>query len=482
MPPPPLKAPPAPPAGKAAKAADGPPRPPSRGSTPRAPTKGTSTPRDASKGAAKPLGGGAAAAGTPRDASKAAARPGAAASKAKEAPTPSIRDKNPAEKVGDATAAKGKSVPLKAPPPQPPKSGMAVGMQVGASFMGSAVSAELSAAIQAAAKAAAATAVAAGFCTQEQSVMLATAALDAAAGVLDPSGASVGKGEEGPGLADRIENSLARAIKQNAMRTMDIFRDWDTNGDGTISKVEFNKALKAIGVQGDKEVFNELFSMWDVDGSGALDYKELDKAIRKAQGKVGQLTAELEAEGAADDSSHFAAINATALKGGVKAANIQVAKAQAQANRDALREKALSPRAQQLKEVAETQAAQAKADEELRIAMEDEDHTTWTVPKFLASKGISKVVSAALDLPPRVSGDTSHFEYTKGLTRERVTEVLTAAKLEGLIEFVYASAHSLTAQRAASAAQLNDKFSSSAKFQMTYGSLSLFYGGKYVSK
>lgn len=69
-----------------------------------------------------------------------------------------------------------------------------------------------------------------------------------------------------------------------------------------------------------------------------------------------------------------------------------------------------------------------------RIATEDEDQTTWTVAKFLASKGIAKVVAAALKLPPRVSGDPfTHFNYIKkdlGQDREKVVELLTDAKLE----------------------------------------------------
>ena len=46
-----------------------------------------------------------------------------------------------------------------------------------------------------------------------------------------------------------------------------------------------------------------------------------------------------------------------------------------------------------------------------------------------------------------------------------------------MVDFVYSSIETLSAQKEGSAEQLNDKFSTTAKFQMTYGSLSLFYGG-----
>lgn len=110
--------------------------------------------------------------------------------------------------------------------------------------------------------------------------------------VLDPSGGSsitATAGESSVAVGTRIENALARAVKQNAVRTMDIFRDWDANNDGTISKAEFRKALRALGVDGNKEAHDALFDEWDVDSSGQLDFKELDKALRKAQGKLGDL-------------------------------------------------------------------------------------------------------------------------------------------------------------------------------------------------
>jgi hypothetical protein len=49
--------------------------------------------------------------------------------------------------------------------------------------------------------------------------------------------------------------------------------------------------------------------------------------------------------------------------------------------------------------------------------------------------------------------------------------------LQGLVDFIYECIRSLRKQRAANAEKLNDKFATTAKFQMTYGGLSLFYGG-----
>ena len=79
-----------------------------------------------------------------------------------------------------------------------------------------------------------------------------------------------------------------------------------------------------------------------------------------------------------------------------------------------------------------------------------------------------------MQLPDETS---RHFEYVNSLDAARLTELLVDAKLEGLVEPILEGRAQLSGQAAKSGAELNDKFASSAKFQMSYGSLSLFYGG-----
>ena len=47
--------------------------------------------------------------------------------------------------------------------------------------------------------------------------------------------------------------------------------------------------MKALGVEGGREVHDELFDMWDVDSSGSIDFKEMDKALHKATRKLATL-------------------------------------------------------------------------------------------------------------------------------------------------------------------------------------------------
>jgi hypothetical protein len=88
------------------------------------------------------------------------------------------------------------------------------------------ISQELSTVVHTAAKAAMDYALKAGV-AKDVAEKISEAATEAAIALLDPTGASslAKDGEDALPTAERIENSLARAVKQNAVRTMNIFRD-----------------------------------------------------------------------------------------------------------------------------------------------------------------------------------------------------------------------------------------------------------------
>lgn len=54
-------------------------------------------------------------------------------------------------------------------------------------------------------------------------------------------------------------------------RILKLFEEHDQSGDGTISKQEFERVMRAIGFQDD---INALFTDIDLDGSGGIDYEE----------------------------------------------------------------------------------------------------------------------------------------------------------------------------------------------------------------
>lgn len=60
-----------------------------------------------------------------------------------------------------------------------------------------------------------------------------------------------------------------------------VFSRFDANNDGHISRSEFRSALRReFGVS--ERVSDEVFRQWDTDGSGTLEYGELARAMHKS--------------------------------------------------------------------------------------------------------------------------------------------------------------------------------------------------------
>ena len=137
----------------------------------------------------------------------------------------------------------------------------------------------------------------------------------------------------------------------------------------------------------------------------------------------------------------------------------------------------------------ETKAAKAKA--KAKAAKEKEDETanpeelldadapeaegSWSATKWLNSLGISKTIVKALRIPAARIVPT--FEFVKGMSDEDVHAKLAEAQLDGMAGVLLDGLASLRTLKVSGSAALNDKFQASGKFQMSYGSLSLFYGG-----
>ena len=91
--------------------------------------------------------------------------------------------------------------------------------------------------------------------------------------------------------APPISEQLATALRASSGKVLDLFREWDSDGDGEISRKEFHAAMPALGLEVPKEAIDELFNAWDNDGGGALEFKELQKILRPppAAAKVGAI-------------------------------------------------------------------------------------------------------------------------------------------------------------------------------------------------
>ena len=127
----------------------------------------------------------------------------------------------------------------------PPK----LARDVSAEITSAVYSIEMTNAVQAAAGAAMEEANRIGL-SGEQALRFYNAVQAAAIAVLDPSGDLLQGDEDEQSFKSTVETKLAIAIKKNAVRVMDLFRDWDENNDGVISKKEFRRALKNLNLGG----------------------------------------------------------------------------------------------------------------------------------------------------------------------------------------------------------------------------------------
>eukprot|EP00908_Phaeocystis_cordata_P008721 Transcript_19417.p1 GENE.Transcript_19417~~Transcript_19417.p1 ORF type:complete len:535 (-),score=269.20 Transcript_19417:110-1714(-) len=73
---------------------------------------------------------------------------------------------------------------------------------------------------------------------------------------------------------------IAAGLRKNMKRVMDLFREWDENEDGEISKKEFKQAMKVLKIETTPDGVDALFGRFDADGKGTIDFKELNKLVR----------------------------------------------------------------------------------------------------------------------------------------------------------------------------------------------------------
>lgn len=86
--------------------------------------------------------------------------------------------------------------------------------------------------------------------------------------------------DEGSPLGEQLK----RALQKHAIRVIDLFREWDTDGDGQISRKEFRKAMPLLGMDLPTRTIDELFDQHDNDNSGFIEFAELQKMLRPPAG------------------------------------------------------------------------------------------------------------------------------------------------------------------------------------------------------
>ena len=80
-------------------------------------------------------------------------------------------------------------------------------------------------------------------------------------------------------LTDLSLKSLKAVIADNHARIADVFKAWDDDKNGKVSKKEFRNAIQALGYEATVAQINAVFDQLDKDGSGSIDYRELKVAV-----------------------------------------------------------------------------------------------------------------------------------------------------------------------------------------------------------
>ena len=273
-----------------------------------------------------------------------------------------------------------------------------------------------------------------------------------------------------------------------------VFDKIDLDGGGTIDRNELKTALQTqLGKPAISESeVNSMMSIADTDGNGSLNFKEFASIARfsAAAAKIQQVVRQRSGKLLLSQD------NAAAGAGADGVAPRPRLQAPARVLQTAMGAVKRGP-AVTLPLLPEGKAAEeGEEDEELPEGV-------WTAAKWLSALDMPRVISRAptrplpcmqvpttahlpsspqvisraLKIPRAATGGQSAFEYVRKLKPEQIDTLLNAASLGGLVDTISAGVKKLQSQTAASSAQLNDKFQASGKFQMSYGSLSLFYGG-----
>ena len=78
---------------------------------------------------------------------------------------------------------------------------------------------------------------------------------------------------------ESIQHRIRAELRAHGLKLMQLFREWDCDASNSISREEFQLALRALKIKGGVEDFDSLFDAWDVDSSGQLAYTEVLAAL-----------------------------------------------------------------------------------------------------------------------------------------------------------------------------------------------------------
>ena len=107
----------------------------------------------------------------------------------------------------------------------------------------------------------------------------------AARRAMNPASERSAKADRQQVTARNSVESLYRDLGVHGKEALELFGQWDVDGDGVVSRAEFRRAMEVLGLGNEKTVIDSLFDLMDYDDSGDITTVELEQALAWAQSK-----------------------------------------------------------------------------------------------------------------------------------------------------------------------------------------------------
>ena len=78
-----------------------------------------------------------------------------------------------------------------------------------------------------------------------------------------------------------IPEQLVELLKEHSVKLIDLFREWDDDGNGALDKKEMRRAVAALGYEAPRKDVDAFFDSIDDDGNGWIEFHELKTALTK---------------------------------------------------------------------------------------------------------------------------------------------------------------------------------------------------------
>ena len=76
-----------------------------------------------------------------------------------------------------------------------------------------------------------------------------------------------------------IDEQLRVLLQDHSVKLIDLFREWDDDGNGALDKKEMRRAVAALGYEAPKKEIDKFFDSIDDDGNGWIEFGELKAAL-----------------------------------------------------------------------------------------------------------------------------------------------------------------------------------------------------------